>query len=346
MCAPLIKDTFAGESKDSRHFSKLKASLAKLEEDVKDDGDLKLPTAETFFTYYSTKDGVKQAKSLQQRYRTLVWKRRDAALRAAAEVEGKMAMARLHAQRQRGVSYVITTVPTSRDQELSSDDVEINTRLALGLPPHPQMPCHCSCGQPNGSYEADPWHAMSCVEELHSSITERHDGVKHTVARLGKAVGAKVVVEPRKKERKDRKENKRRPDSTVELPGRKWWTDETILHPYGSTNVSVSAQNPQALLKSAEQEKHIKYDEEASYAAATFVPIALESTGGFGSEALLFIKELIAESKKQHMVWRDKEYVNMIYRNIAIAVARGNTNIIKSNLAKAEQDLQERRRRG
>ena len=31
MCAPLIKDTFAGESKDSRHFSKLKASLAKLE---------------------------------------------------------------------------------------------------------------------------------------------------------------------------------------------------------------------------------------------------------------------------------------------------------------------------
>ena len=63
----------------------------------------------------------------------------------------------------------------------------------------------------------------------------------------------------------------------------------------------------------------------------------------------MFIKELIAESKKQHMVWRDKEYVNMVYRNIlAIAVARGNTGntgIIKSNLAKTEQDLLERRRR-
>ena len=41
--------------------------------------------------------------------------------------------------------------------------------------------------------------------------------------------------------------------------------------------------------------------------------VALESTGGFGTEALLFIKELIAESKKQHMVWQDKEYVNMVY---------------------------------
>ena len=74
------------------------------------------------------------------------------------------------------------------------------------------------------------------------------------------------------------------------------------------------------------------------------MPIALESTGGFGTEALLFIKELIAESKKQHMVWRDKEYVNMVYRNIAIAVARGNTGIVKSNLAKVEQELQRRRR--
>ena len=63
------------------------------------------------------------------------------------------------------------------------------------------------------------------------------------------------------------------------------------------------------------------------------------------TEALLFIKELIAESKKQHMVWHDKEYVNMVYRNIAIAVARGNTTIVKSNLAKTEQELQGRRRR-
>src|SRR2546421_981333 len=61
----------------------------------------------------------------KKRFRTLVWRRRDVALRAAAEAEGKMAMARLHAQRQRGVSYVITTVPTSSDQELSNDDVEI-----------------------------------------------------------------------------------------------------------------------------------------------------------------------------------------------------------------------------
>jgi hypothetical protein len=162
MCAPLIKDTFKEEGKGSKHLNRLKASLGRLEAAVKNDGDLKLPTPETFFTHYCTKEGTKEAKSLQQRFRELVWQRRDTALRAAAEADGKMGMARLHAQRERGVSYVITTVPTSKDQELSNDDVEINTRLALGLPPHPQMPYQCSCGQPNGSYAADPWHALSC----------------------------------------------------------------------------------------------------------------------------------------------------------------------------------------
>ena len=290
---------------------------------------------------------------------------------------GKEMQARLHAQRERGAMFIITTVPTCVDQELSNDDVEINTRLALGLPPQPQMPYQCTCGQPNGSYAADPWHALSCVDELHSSVTDRHDGMKRAVARLAEAVGAKVVVEPRKHERREKKERQRRsgpaeekqqrerkegkgsvvenegrekkkednkrPDSVVELPGKKWWTDETIWHPYGPTNVSVSAQSPQALLKTAEQQKHIKYDEEASRAGAIFVPFALESTGGFGKEALLFIRELIAESKKQHMVWRDKEFVNMAYRNIAIAVARGNTMIIKSNLAKQEPEHRHRR---
>ena len=57
--------------------------------------------------------------------------------------------------------------------------------------------------------------------------------------RLARSVGAKVVVEPRKKERRDRKENKKRPDTVVELPGRKWWTDETILHPYNPTNEHI-----------------------------------------------------------------------------------------------------------
>jgi hypothetical protein len=136
---------------------------------------------------------------------------------------------------------------------------------------------------------------MRLIPGMHCHVMmDRHDGV----TKLAWAVGAKVVEEPRKKDRRDRKENKLRPDSVVTLPGRKWWTDETICHPYGPTNVSVSAQNPQALLKTAEREKHTKYDEEAGHAAAIFVPIALESTGGFGSEALLFIKERIAESKR------------------------------------------------
>ena len=74
------------------------------------------------------------------------------------------------------------------------------------------------------------------------------------------------------------------------------------------------------------------YDRLAESIGATCVAFAVESSGGFGAEALKFAKELIALGAKVKNVWAPHEVVQGIYRSIAIAVANGNADILEANL--------------
>ena len=74
------------------------------------------------------------------------------------------------------------------------------------------------------------------------------------------------------------------------------------------------------------------YDRLAESIGATCVAFAVESSGGFGAEALKFAKELIALGAKVKNVWAPHEVVHGIYRSIAIAVANGNADILEANL--------------
>ena len=47
---------------------------------------------------------------------------------------------------------------------------------------------------------------------------------------------------------------------------------------------------------------------------------------------MAFIKLLIQEGAKYKHVWAPKEVVHGIYRTVAIAIARGNANIVENNL--------------
>ena len=54
--------------------------------------------------------------------------------------------------------------------------------------------------------------------------------------------------------------------------------------------------------------------------------------GGFGDEALAVIKLVIDQGKKMGLVWQPREVVYRIYRSIAVAIARGNAEIVQANL--------------
>ena len=108
--------------------------------------------------------------------------------------------------------------------------------------------------------------------------------------------------------------------------------DVRVSHSLAPSHVEQCARDETAVLKAAEAEKHSAYRELADKMGAKFFAFAVESTGRLGDDALAFIKLLIQEGARYKHVWAPKEVVHGIYRAVAVAVARGNANIVEANL--------------
>jgi hypothetical protein len=248
---------------------------------------------------------------------------------------------------------------------MSNRQMRLHERLHCGLPPERNMPLHSACGEPNGQYEFDAWHGLSCVVEKGTSITDRHDDVKYALAHWATKVGGRVTVEPRKlheqysgsKARRRRAQRGRReadrrlehkegknvarfkpnPDLIIEGLGKPIMVDVVVKHSLAPSHVEQCAAEDGSVLREAEAQKHRDYDGLADQVEAKFFAFAVETTGRLGSEALAFIKHIIHEGARFKNVWAAKEIVNDIYRTVAVAIARGNADIIDSNLNKARR---------
>ena len=237
-------------------------------------------------------------------------------------------------------------------------------RLRLGLAPETNMPLHSACSEPNGQYEFDPWHGLSCVQDKGVSITRRHDAIKHGLAQWASRLGGQVRVEPRnlhvryggakarrrrgqrgrreaeRKERGDGKAKPFKPNADLLITGLgpvPILVDTTVRHARAPSLVVRCAGDEERVLKEAEAEKHRDYDGLAESIGAKFFAFAVESTGRLGKEALELIRLLIKEGARFKNVWQPKEVVQGIYRTVAIAIARGNADIIDENLRRARQ---------
>jgi len=113
--------------------------------------------------------------------------------------------------------------------------------------------------------------------------------------------------------------------------------DVRVTHSLAPSHVEACAADEETPLREAEAEKHRAYRVLADQIGAKFFAFAVETTGRLGNDALAFIKYLIAEGARFKNVWAPKEVVNGIYRTVAIAIARGNAEIIESNLRKSRQ---------
>src|ERR1700691_2394289 len=77
------------------------------------------------------------------------------------------------------------------------------------------------------------------------------------------------------------------------------------------------------------------YDGLADSIGAKFFAFAVTTNGGLGEEALQFIRHIIKEGARFKHVWAPKEVVHGIYRTVAIAIARGNADVISTNLSRS-----------
>ena len=89
------------------------------------------------------------------------------------------------------------------------------------------------------------------------------------------------------------------------------------------------------MLEEAEAEKDREYRVLAEKMGAKFFAFAVETTGRLGKQALELIRHLIKEGARFKNVWAPKEEVQGIYRTVAVAIARGNADIVQSNIVRS-----------
>jgi hypothetical protein len=293
---------------------------------------------------------------------------------AAAAATTVHAKALRNVNRAPGASLVFTTMPTRPGLAITNQQVAINERLHLGLPPDPNMPLHCACGHANGQYGLDPWHCLACVLEKGRGTTWRHDDVKYTLAHWVTRLGGRVRIEPRAegrhpaadehgdggrrrgrrgrlrplppgaagagaaaeaKEGKQAKAGRKRFDMLVWGIGPPVALDVVVKHSLAPSHVERCARDDQAVLKEAEAEKEQEYRGLAEAMGAKFFAFAVETTGRLGQGALAFIRHLIQEGQRFKNVEAPKEVVEGIYRSVAMAVARGNADIVQENIVRS-----------
>jgi hypothetical protein len=317
------------------------------------------------------KERRKQARELQQSLTQGAQLQADE--RRAEELKAGTVKERAlrNANRAPGASLVFTTVPSKPQLALSNSDMAFNERLHLGLPPERHMPLHCACGHANGQYGFDPLHGLSCVLDKGRSITQRHDDVKYELARWVTAVGGRVRVEPRadgshgqgrrrgwrrrgggrveadaapalvegEGKAQDGKQQQRaarkRFDLLITGLGKPIAVDVRVAHPLAPSLVERCAADAEGVLEEAEAEKDREYRGLADQMGASFFAFAVETTGRLGQQALAFIRLIIQEAARYKSVWAPKEVVHGIYRSVAMAVARGNANVVQSNLLRS-----------
>ena len=114
-----------------------------------------------------------------------------------------------------------------------------------------------------------------------------------------------------------------RPDAQVFFPSATDELDVSITHPSCKSYASMGAKEYLAA-KAREAVKHKKYDSQSSSNGAKFIPFVLETYGGFGKEALAFIKKLSKFYTELSPTPVHESFSLLVSKSISVALQKGN----------------------
>jgi len=252
---------------------------------------------------------------------------------AEAEAEGdETTLARLLGVTAPGASDWLTTDPSSPALSLSNIQYQISSKIRLGLPPLP-LPSDCASCHTQDACALDPLHPLVCIGQKGTKITHRHDGATDAVHVSTIHAGGLSYKEPR-----DLSGNgdHTRPDLQLVLNGRQLLVDVTIRHPACKTNIMHgSARQQLAAAHKGEAEKKAKYAAMAKTQQAEFLPFAVETYGGLGKAARKLRKRIASSAEEGPQMLSEKEVMRELRGSVAIAVQKGNANIILAEYHRA-----------
>jgi hypothetical protein len=221
--------------------------------------------------------------------------------------------ARLLASRSEGSGDWIKALPLSSvGLKLDNSSVRIAVGLRLGTPlVHPHQ---CCCGT---MVTTDGHHGLSCRKS--AGRQSRHSQINDIILRAFHSAGIMATREPVGLCYNTAK----RPDGVTMDPWKKGhclaW-DATCPDTFAQSHVISCSINAGAAAKSAEDIKNNKYADLPD-AGIDFVPVAIETTGVWGSEGFKLVCELGRKIGDKNF---DKRSSMFLRQRISLAIQRGN----------------------
>lgn len=194
---------------------------------------------------------------------------------------------------------------------LDNDSLRIAVALRLG-----SKVCEahrCVCGT---ILEENGHHGLSC--NRCAGRFPRHHSINEIVRRAMVSANVPCILEPPGLSRTDGK----RPDGLTLVPwqrGRCLLWDATCVSTFAASHLRYTIKSAGSAAENAAKFKHTKYSAlEPTY---DFVPVAVETAGPWGSEALGLFKELGRRLRERGL---DPRSGSWLVQQVSIAVQRGN----------------------
>ena len=203
--------------------------------------------------------------------------------------------------------------------------VAMGLRLGVSLC-HPHLCKHCQT-----QVDHQGLHGLSCRRS--QGRHPRHTAINDIIKRSLTSAGVPSHLEQSGICLSDGK----RPDGATVMPwktGRVLVWDATCPDTFAPSHISLATREAGAVAAQAEQRKHMKYAE--LKASHHFVPVAIETTGVCGPEALQFLCELGHRLKAETGEPRSLQF---LFQRISVAMQRGNAAAVLGTIKDNQFDL-------
>ena len=235
--------------------------------------------------------------------------------------QSPVARARLLGAASREAGAWLNAPPVSSlGLRMDDDAISICVGLRLGIPLCRAHPCR-QCGATVDEYAL---HGLSCVKS--QGRHPRHNAMNDIIHLSLAAAGIPSQKEPYGLVRSDGK----RPDGVTMMPwecGKPLIWDATCSDTYAQTYLPLATNHTGAVADSAESRKQALY----SHLQSTHIiaPVAVETTGVFGTESLRFLKRLASRLCSQS--GNPLAYQHLIQR-LSVTIQRGNAMAVRGTL--------------
>jgi len=239
---------------------------------------------------------------------------------------GHVARARLLAARSPGSGDWLEALPLSSvGLKMDNATVRIAVGLRLGAPV--VRPHVCVCGT---TVKVDGHHGLSCRHG--SGRHSRHNQVNDLLCRAFISTGTLATREPLSLCNSSGK----RPDGVTQVPWRRGrclaW-DATCPDTFAVSHLQSSSTQAGLAAAAAETKKTQKYAD--IIAGVDFSPVAIETSGVWGEQALILVKEI---GRRIAAITHEPRATTFLRQRLSVAVQRGNAFCVNGTLRRLPTD--------